>query len=521
MVADGPSGVEAAMEQIRRRVSPSLEMVHGRLRARVLSSAFVFATATLVCAAVLTLVGWNVLLARAASEAAATRAVETLAGLAIGEAESDIATADAFLRGLISVLPVTGPVRLTAPQYAVLSALAGEDSRLGAIVLFDTEARALHLFAPPEGALTWPATEFAHAPWFLEALRQPSRILVGPPRDGLVKPGPVLPIARAVSGPDGVRAVVMAELRVTSFERSLADLDLGPDGVVWLLWGEETVVFQHPSNDALGTAHRPGTNPSDVMNALRASKGGDGGKATVNGVTRLYAVRAVADLPLTLVVGIGEGEFASGWQRQAAASLLITAVLCSTMFGIAALLRREISRRNATERDLRLLSETDSLTGLANRRRFERLIDIEMRRAARNRSPLSLLMVDIDRFKLINDRFGHAYGDRVLQAVAERLVAAVRRPGDLAARVGGDEFAVLLPETNGDGAVAVAEAARSKIEDHALPERGATTITIGIATFVSGGDPSPADLIAAADSALYAAKEAGRNRSVRWESIEA
>lgn len=482
------------------------------MRAHLARGELVLPAVTLLCIAVVALIGWNVLLAREAAKTAAARANEALAQLAGHDAEADIATVDAFLRGLGAVLPAEGPARLTAAQYAVLSALAGEEEGLGSVVVLDRAGRPLHAIAPADGAVSWPPDGFANAPWFIEAMRQPSGLVVGAPTTGISEPEPVLPIARAVTGSDGATAVLMAELLVSSLERSLGALDLGPEGVVRLVWGRDTVVLRLPPGD--GRAGKA-TDASLAVPGRRAGSDGTGAGPT-DVAEEVSVVRPLGQLPLTLTVGIGDGDLARAWRRQAIGSLAITAILCSAMFGVAMLLRREMARRSDTERDLWLLSETDPLTGLGNRRRFERVIAIELRRAHRSRAPLSLLMVDIDRFKLINDRFGHAYGDRILKVVAERLVAAVRRPGDLVARVGGDEFAVLLPETDGAGALAVAEAARKRVESHTFPQEGGATVTVGIATVERGGAMAPADLVAAADRALYAAKEAGRNRSVQW-----
>lgn len=502
-------------------VSADLGGVRGRLRAHLIGGTLIIAAVALLCVAVFALIGWNILLARNAAERAVTRTVENLASLASHDSEAHIAAADAFLRGVLAVLPVDGPPRLTAAQYAVLSAMADEDGRLGAVVILDADGRPLHLVGAHGDTVVSPATDFATSVWFLDAVREPGRLVVGPPGIGLFSSRPVLPVARAVGDRDGVRAVVMSEILIESFEQSLADLDLGADGVVWLLWGGETVVFRLPSSDGNGDIGRTLRGSPDALPHLGAARAPYQGAFAIDGVRRHYAFRNLANLPMILAVGVGHGDgvLGFGWRRQAVVSLAITAVLCSVMFGIAALLRREIARRNATEQNLWLLSETDSLTDLANRRRFERVIITEMRRASRNRRPMSLLVVDIDRFKTVNDRHGHAYGDMVLQVVAKRLLAAARRPGDLVARVGGDEFALLLPETDAKGARAVAEAARTEIEATVFPELGGTTITVGIATFDCLGSSSPSDLIAAADRALYAAKEAGRNRTIHWTDL--
>ncbi len=494
---------------------PALEAVPDRLRAHMVTGAFVVSGVTMLCIAVFTLIGWNVMLTRSTSQTAAVKTVENLAHLASHDAEAHVAAVDAFLRGLIAALPREGEARLTQAQFDVLSSLAGAVDRLGSVVVFDTAGRPLQTVAADDATSKSPAREVAAAPWFVEALKAPDRIAIGAPVAGLFDGASVLPVALAVPGPSGVRAVVMAELRVDAFEQSLAGVDLGSSGVVWLLWNDETIVFRLPSLDRTGDTGLSVAGSANAQYYVGQTQGTYRGRSAIDGIERLYAFRALPGVPLILAVGIGVEDFAD-WQRQATVSLAMAGVLCSVMIGIALLLRREISRRNATEQELWLRSETDPLTGLANRRRFERVIDVEMRRARRNRMPTSLLMIDVDRFKLTNDRFGHASGDRVLRIVAAELTTAIRRPADLVARVGGDEFAVLLPETEAGGAERVAESARRCIEAGGFPEAGAVTVTIGIATFAATAVGSPSDLIAAADRALYAAKEAGRNRTGHW-----
>ena len=495
--------------------SPALVAVRDRLRTHMVTGAFVVSGVTMLCIAVFTLIGWNVWLSRAASEIAASKTVENLAHLASHDAGAHVAAVDAFLRGLIAAFPPTGEARLSPAQFEVMSSLAGAIDRLGSVVIVDAEGRPVQTIASDDIAPTTIATGFATAPWFVEAVREPDRLAVGAPTTGLHGGASVLPVALASRDPAGVRAVVMAELRIDALEQSLAGVDLGSNGVVWLLWGKETIVFRMPSTDGTGDTGRIVAGSPNAHHYLGQTQGTYRGRSAIDGIERLYAFQALHGVPLILAVGIGVEDFAD-WQRQAAVSLAMAGVLCSVMIGIALLLRREIARRNATEQELWLRSETDPLTGLANRRRFERVIEVEMRRARRNRMPTSVLMIDVDRFKLTNDRFGHASGDRVLRIVAAELTAAIRRPADLAARVGGDEFAVLLPETEAGGAERVAESARRSIEAGDFPEAGAVTITIGIATFASTAVGSPTDLIAAADRALYAAKEAGRNRTGHW-----
>jgi diguanylate cyclase (GGDEF)-like protein len=152
---------------------------------------------------------------------------------------------------------------------------------------------------------------------------------------------------------------------------------------------------------------------------------------------------------------------------------------------------------------------TDPLTGLGNRRAFGRDIEEAVARSRRTNTPLSLVTLDVDRFKSINDRWGHATGDTALQAVADALRTVVRR-SDVVARHGGDEFVVLV-EAGPDGARRVAEAIRDEVARISVLPGGPPTLSIGLATFPDNAD-GVESLMAASDAALYAAKAAGRNR---------
>lgn len=167
---------------------------------------------------------------------------------------------------------------------------------------------------------------------------------------------------------------------------------------------------------------------------------------------------------------------------------------------------------------MRELSMTDSLTGVANRRNFNDTVDAEWRRCARAGLPLSLIMIDIDHFKLYNDHYGHQAGDACLQQVSAAMKGCATRPQDLLARYGGEEFILLLPQEGADGTEVVANRILDEVRRLALPHAASptaphVTLSMGLATAMpplDGADPSP--LIRIADNNLYRAKQTGRDR---------
>jgi len=183
---------------------------------------------------------------------------------------------------------------------------------------------------------------------------------------------------------------------------------------------------------------------------------------------------------------------------------------------------RDITDRKQADKKLQdayhaveALAVTDSLTGLANRRRFDQTLIAEWRRGMRERSPLSLLLIDVDKFKSYNDTYGHLRGDSCLKQVAEAALDAICRPGDLVARFGGEEFAILLPGTISEGALHKAKqicaGLRTRRLPHADAPSGFVTVSVGCATLIPQLGHNAAELVECADQALYTAKKSGRD----------
>jgi len=214
-------------------------------------------------------------------------------------------------------------------------------------------------------------------------------------------------------------------------------------------------------------------------------------------------------LALRVAASRAADERIERYNKIGAAAGLVLMILLTT-----AILRATKAHRQAVELtgELHELASTDALTGLPNRRQLMTVLELEMRRAARTGRPLTLALLDVDRFKSVNDRFGHNVGDEVLRAIADEL-RLVTRGGDLLGRFGGEEFAILMPETKIAEAELACERLRAAIARRYIRLDGGASIRVTISTGVAllAGEEESAQLIARADSALYTAKADGRN----------
>jgi diguanylate cyclase len=234
-------------------------------------------------------------------------------------------------------------------------------------------------------------------------------------------------------------------------------------------------------------------------------------KVSVGG-TRLLARTASA-----MILAGAAASWATGFAVQPASSML-NVVACLPLLVsypmIVGFVTYRLSRR-VREQNLKLaeLSRTDPLTGLPNRKHWEEAVERELRRHQRNGGPACLLMLDVDNFKQVNDRYGHPAGDEVLRGVAAVLRDCVRGQ-DTVGRYGGEEFGVVLPETRIEGAMVIAERIRSRIARAPLEQRDGIRCTISIGVAAAAAQVDPGAWIEQADRALYRAKDEGRNRCI-------
>jgi diguanylate cyclase (GGDEF)-like protein len=318
-------------------------------------------------------------------------------------------------------------------------------------------------------------------------------------------------LSRRITGEDGrFLGVVAGSIRFSYFHDLFSRLHLGDNDLIAVLRRDGTVIMRTPFDlDIIGKnlGDLPG-----VKRVLSEPSGSYSGVSTSAHTLRLYVWRD-GTRPLVVLVGKQWADIYKLWRIEATRIGAIMAALAVFVLGVTLFLAREIGRRAAAEEKLEELATTDALTGLRNRRKFDAAIEAEWRRAARQKRPLALLMIDADHFKTFNDTLGHQAGDEVLIGIAICISDTVRRAGDCAARYGGEEFAVLLPDMSSAEAFVVAETIRLKVEQW-CGEAAITTVSIGVAGLVPDARTEWNEMVQAADKALYAAKAGGRNRTV-------
>lgn len=220
-------------------------------------------------------------------------------------------------------------------------------------------------------------------------------------------------------------------------------------------------------------------------------------------------------IPVIFLTGVSDGPTEERGLNMGAADFIAKPFRAATLLARVRNQLKLVSQRQALER----LSHSDGLTGIANRRYFNQMLEREFHRMQRHNHSLALLMLDVDDFKAFNDHYGHVLGDECLQQVAHTIAHSLQRPGDLVARYGGEEFVCLLPETSAQGALQLAQYIQSRITGLRLPHvqsqaAEVVTVSMGVAAAFAHDIDNSQQLLISADNRLYRAKRSGRNRIV-------
>ncbi|MGU3493303.1 diguanylate cyclase [Xanthobacteraceae bacterium A53D] len=367
------------------------------------------------------------------------------------------------------------------------------------------------------GRVAAPRYGFGTSDFFYEQI---SGALVGPYLSVVAPAGEAAPdhriaISRRVTYGGQFKGVAVAFIRLSAFRDQFTNIHIGEGNTLALIHESGIMLTRRPARDGngdFGLRMRP--EERQQMNEMRG--GIFVASSPVDGRERLYVFEHVPEWPLDLVFGVPVSVVYADWQHRMTLAGGGALTLCAVLLFLGVRLRRERIRRVEAEAALEELSVTDFLTGLANRRRFDEVLQREFRRAQRTGAWMSVVIIDADHFKALNDRHGHSAGDDTLKLIAQTISQNVRRATDLAARLGGEEFAIVLPDTSATAAFELVERIRKTMEasvgcDQGLPS---TTLSAGIACTHDRPVPdSVRALVEAADRALYRAKNSGRNRT--------
>jgi len=510
-----------------KNTAPKISRLNAEKRPAVRNAVvFVFALCLLLLAIQIS-DGW-----RARKERLAEVAVGTanMSHALAAQAESSVRVVDTVLAGVVERVETDGADGAARPRLQLhLKNMVTQVEELHGLFVFGADGRWLMTSQD-----RIPLYGVADREYFQHHRKNPDRFVhVGKPVRSRSTGDWILPVSRRLNNADGTFAgVALGTIRIAYFSTLYQSFDVGSAGVIMLTLDDGTMVYRLPNNDKLigadvssGPVHQMYQRTGPAGTAVLRSK--------IDGIERLYSYRHLDTYPLIVATAQSKQEILEKWLTSmlVQAAITIAAIVLLLYFGWR--LVRQIVIRDHLEhelvqarellqehnRALTVLADHDSLTGIANRRRFEEALELEFARAARSGAPLSLLMLDVDYFKRYNDTYGHVAGDACLRQLAQTLKDNLVRPADLAARYGGEEFVALLPDTDPAGARMVAERIREAVMALAIPHagNGAAVVTISAGVYTGSAQAGMAAdsatvLVERADVLLYQAKQSGRNQ---------
>jgi diguanylate cyclase (GGDEF)-like protein len=364
-----------------------------------------------------------------------------------------------------------------------------------------------------------PVVNYADRDYFMGQRDNPKAgMFIGEPVLGKTTGIWLLTLSRRINRPDSsFGGVVFGTISLEHLATLFAEIDVGTYGSITLRDSEMWILAS--SGGMLRPENIVVHKQLSIPFAAALKKNPDAGSyisgsASIDGISRMHSYLRFEKYPLFINMGESENTYLAGWYKQVreTALLIIVFMLLSAVFSIVII--RLLRQQHAFQAELKQKAQVDFLTGVSNRGHFMHLAELELERAIRYGNDLSLFMLDMDLFKLINDRHGHKTGDLVLIKLAE-VCRATLREVDVIGRVGGEEFAILLPETGGIAAADVAERLRCVLAEARVAQESGPpvqfTVSIGVST-LSAGDDNLDVLLSRADKALYEAKESGRNK---------
>ena len=324
-----------------------------------------------------------------------------------------------------------------------------------------------------------------------------------------------IPVSIPLQHPVGGISILFAALEIDPFTSLFEGERVHPNGAIALVRRDGVILARAPYRE--GVVGRSAAQTDVFAQFLpRALRGvALSTSSATDGVSKLTAYAALEDFPLVVVVGAAEEDILARWRRDVLviglAGLALTLLALAAAWRLIRLLQEQAQTRAALYR----MASTDALTGCLNRRHFLEILERDFARTQRHGQPLSVMVLDLDFFKRINDGYGHAVGDQALNA----FVAAARgclRQTDVLARLGGEEFGILLPDTGAEQSLPLAERLRQAVAEIRIPTPLGEvhfTVSIGVAEYRPAAS-TPDTLLLWADRAVYEAKAAGRNRVV-------
>lgn len=361
-----------------------------------------------------------------------------------------------------------------------------------------------------------------------------SSVHVGPVLRSRTTGDLVIPVSLRVNdGSNGFDGVLLATIKVDYFRHFYSYYELGARDVLVLMLADSTVLYARPKPDSY-IGKNLSSSPLFRKMLAAADQGSGQWKAALDGEKRIFGFARSQRYPLIVAAGYDKSALFSRWINERVQDVMLSLALLAVILSLSAFLlrqarhtlryQRELTRLRdeltAANLSLQSLANSDGLTGVANRRYFDRRLHESLQQARVQGWPVSLILIDIDYFKHYNDTYGHVAGDECLKAVASILKNFALRKNDLPARYGGEEFAIILPRYSSEEASKLARAIVEAVYRLNIPHLTSglpakrITLSAGCATQRGlAGQQALSDLIERADEALYRAKREGRNRA--------